>query len=536
MREIILGITHFLVLLNAVYAQSPQCQPAIFKDIESGQIVHLDTTLLFTESGSTGGIWRSNGTISGTAKLTTAPAYSQFPDKPCIQNGFIYFYTSSPLQLWKTDGTEAGTALVKAFPNANAIRSLVATNSMVFFLVEGGNYVNKFWKTNGTEAGTMIVKDTDPTNSLSWDPFRLFATDDLVFFHAGTASTGIEIWKSDGTADGTNIIKEINPGPNDGTYHIINGSMAELNGKVYFYGGASSTTNEQGLWETDGTEAGTQFLQEVGSFSNAFTYGNAFYFTANDAQAINGNTQFGLELWKCNGTPSGTVMIKDIYPGTAGSIPGSFSIKALASNILFYADNGTSGYEPWISDGTEGGTQMLKDIYPGQSSSANGLYASDILDGFAYFMADNGVNGKELWGTDGTSAGTNLVADIIPGSDESIPLQFDVCNGNLYFSALAANAFDNSIWTCGNNLGVKPSTDNQVAVYPNPGNGQFQIINLPLNSTFEVISTLGIVVASEKTTNSEYPLNLRHCSSGLYTLMVRYANGSIGSQKILITN
>jgi ELWxxDGT repeat protein len=537
MKNVILGITSVLVLLKSIHAQGPQCQPTVFKSIETSQIVHLDGTLLFTEPVSTGGLWRSDGTIAGSSKIINSPGYIEFPTKPCILDGYIYFYTAYPaLQLWKTDGSETGTALVKEFADANAIRSLVATNSSVFFLLEESNYVNKLWKSDGTESGTMLVADTDPSNSLSWDPFRLFATSDYVFFHAGTPLTGVEIWKSDGSFTGTAIIKDINPGPFDGTYHILNGTMAELNGKVYFYGGAGNSTGEQGLWETDGTESGTQFVQSLGSFSNAIRHGNAIYFSANDDGAINGNTLFGEEPWKSDGTPDGTFMIKDIRPGNSGSIPSNFSIKGLGSSILFYANDGISGYELWISDGSAAGTNLVKDINSGQANSANNLYASDILDGFIYFLADNSVNGNELWASDGTTAGTILVADIIPGSEGSTPIKFDTFNGNVYFSALPPNAFDNSIYTCGNFLSADDVADNEFKVFPNPSNGTIQLRNLPPDCTIEVVSAVGIVVASQKTKSTENSISLGQCSSGLYTLIVRLDNGGILHQNILIEN
>ncbi len=80
--------------------------------------------------------------------------------------------------------------------------------------------------------------------------------------------------------------------------------------------------------------------------------------------------------------------------------------------VYFVADNGINGDELWISDGTATGTVMVKDIFPGlQSSFPNSL---TVMNGLVYFRANNGAHGVELWRSDGTAAGTTMVKDIFP--------------------------------------------------------------------------------------------------------------------------
>ena len=75
----------------------------------------------------------------------------------------------------------------------------------------------------------------------------------------------------------------------------------------------------------------------------------------------------------------------------------------------FSGDN-TTGYELWKSDGTAAGTMMVKNINPGSSSSQ----PTDFLavGGALYFTAGTNNEGRELWKTDGTDAGTVMVKDI----------------------------------------------------------------------------------------------------------------------------
>jgi ELWxxDGT repeat protein len=65
------------------------------------------------------------------------------------------------------------------------------------------------------------------------------------------------------------------------------------------------------------------------------------------------------------------------------------------STLFFNANDGTYGWELWKSDGTEAGTIMVKDIYPGSGSSGPGSMI--YVNGTLFFAANDGTNGSELW-------------------------------------------------------------------------------------------------------------------------------------------
>jgi ELWxxDGT repeat protein len=138
----------------------------------------------------------------------------------------------------------------------------------------------------------------------------------------------------------------------------------------------------------------------------------------------------GVELWFSDGTPAGTRLIKDIFPGWGSSLPVDFT--RFGDTVVFQANDGVHGTELWRSDGTTAGTYMLADIGPG-SQSFGGTLPGVAIDGVLYFAADDGVTGNELWRTDGTRDGTYLVADIVPGYAGSNPKKLTVVGESILF-------------------------------------------------------------------------------------------------------
>jgi ELWxxDGT repeat protein len=407
-------------------------------------LITFKGTLYFTVNDGSHGmeLWTSDGTVAGTVLVKDiSPGYTgSYPSSLTNVNGTLYFWAAGGL--WKSDGSAAGTTLVSSPPSPSI--SLTNVNGTLFFSADDGvQHGRELWKSDGTPAGTGMVKDI---NLATYDsnPSSLTNIDGTLWFGADHGPA-VGLWKSDGTATGTTLVKDILPafsGQFSGHYLYYSsrppGGFTKVNGTLFF--AASDGVHGQELWKSDGTAAGTTLVKDIfpGTY---FYYGNFFPNSSRPSNLtnLNGTLYFladdgvhGREVWKCDGTPAGTVMVKDINPSSNSESISELTI--FNGTLYFPANDGVHGDELWKSDGTAAGTGMVADIRPGSGSSYPGNLTT--FKGALYFSAYDGTTqSRALWKSDGTATGTVLVKDIDPGVASSGPYQFKNVNGTLFFSA-----------------------------------------------------------------------------------------------------
>jgi len=251
------------------------------------------------------------------------------------------------------------------------------------------------------------------------------------FFVADNGGSGRELWTSDGTPDGTEMIRDIRPGEEGaiapGGIGSHSGWFTAVEGVLFF--AANDGENGYELWKSDGTASGTEMVEDIrpgpeGSRPGGLTdVGGALFFAAADSS-------HGLELWRSDGTAEGTFMVKDLTGDSAGSAPDGLTN---VGGVLYFAGNDrVHGWELWKSDGTAGGTTLVKDIRKGSDSS----FPAELTpfgDSLA-FRADDGTIGAELWGSGGDSSSTRRIEDIAPGGTGSVPRHLTKLGGELFFS------------------------------------------------------------------------------------------------------
>jgi ELWxxDGT repeat protein len=403
-----------------------------------GPLTNVNGTLFFVANdGSSGSeLWKSDGTAAGTVLVRDVRPGSTssfgFISNRILSNidGILYFVAndgSNGYQLWKSDGSTTGTQRITDIQEGGLVdrpAGLIGFNDKMFFSTN-----QDIWSSDGTTLGTSIAIPGITERGFIHDP-GFVKLDDFYVFNVNDGIHGFELWRTDGTTENTFMVTDLNPGPAHG-FGFGGFGLGILNGQIVFLGGDPVTGGE--LWKTDGTESGTQLVMDIrpGGSSNPVgfqTWNEQAYFSADDGI-------HGRELWKTDGTSAGTSLFKDINPGPAHSYPIP---RAFTDDTLFLrARDEVYGSELWKTDGTAAGTVMVKDIRPGSGSSYP--FGRAVLNGVLLFSANDGTHGNELWKSDGTTQGTTLLKDIQPGGGGSSPENFVLVNQTLFFSANTAS-------------------------------------------------------------------------------------------------
>jgi ELWxxDGT repeat protein len=368
--------------------------------------------------------------------------------------------------------------------------------------------------------------------------------DNALFFFAYDPIHGRELWKTDGTESGTVLVKDINIGINNSDSKVLEGSVT-YSGYLFF--SANDGIHGAELWKSDGTETGTVMIKDINKGekssrpSNFMVYHDIIYFSAADSSWVDSTsypliTVYNTELYRTDGSETGTFMVKEINQDKRiGSAVGNLMV--CNNHLLFAAEEfGSTSRELWTSDGTNVGTHLLKDIYPGQEGSYPTEFAP--IGNTVYFRARDYDHGQELWKTSGDENNTNMVYDILPGYSSSFPQKLTIADSNLYFitdnyeKLWKLNVIAYSI----SSISSRP----KINVYPVPftdkifiTGSEYQHMIMSIN----IYNRLGQKVFFEEHNSSETIIikNLDFLEPGLYILTILIDNESI-SQKVLKIN
>ncbi|MBN1602458.1 MAG: hypothetical protein JW915_12670 [Chitinispirillaceae bacterium] len=326
----------------------------------------------------------------------------------------------------------------------------------------------QLWSTDGTQAGTVKVVDSPMS-----DMIKMGST---LFFRRFTPETGLELW-SYTRANGSHLILDVNPGP----LSSFPDNFAELNGNMIFF--AQNETLGYEIWITDGTTAGTKLLKDcnpgaahgqlnnITNFYHSPTSSHEFRLVQNVYTPIIYNDRLyffaddgvhGYELWCTDGTETGTHMVQDINPGPGHSLfPRSDEdflgegphFTVFNDDLYFIAYDPVNGFEIRKITNNSGVIELLKDILPGSGDSR--IKKLVPFNGALYFGATDGVHGHELWRSAGTETTTEIFMDICHHNLYVEPMsEFHIKNiivhdNMLFFCAtIATDSLDCSSGTC----------------------------------------------------------------------------------------
>ncbi len=404
--------------------------------------------------------WRTDATLAGTVQLTpsTMPAGIQVAGRGAAVESTLFFPATTAAfgnELWRTDGTQAGTQLVQDFVPGptSGVREVVAYRGAAW--ISSGNGI---WRKDLAPGPSTLVLQPDPTATAA---LGLSAQGDFLLFRT-TSGTGAALWRSDGTPGGTvqlalaqSLFQSISSPVQVGafTYWLVQGFasvrlqrsdgtptgffdfgtstfwmgtlgdrvlFSRLNGSAYeVHSIAPGATTSQllgtlasapvqsfdtGTRLVGFTNSGTAFATDgIANVTTLPMPPSVFVRFAADGFVYSGayDPLTGTSLWRTDGTVAGT------GPAIAFGMSGLGSVLAgeplgSGNRILLDASDGFSGSEPWISQGTQATTALLADVEPNGNSSPQLI---GIAGERAYFVAFDAVRGRELWSFDLAAVG-----------------------------------------------------------------------------------------------------------------------------------
>lgn len=334
--------------------------------------------------------------------------------------------------------------------------NLVTARGKGFFFAYHPLHGTELWITDGTPQGTRMVRELQPGVGTELPPqgtgnYQLVAAGETVYFAGSDPQFGTELFKSDGTEAGTVPVMDLIPGLTGANPQVL-----ATNGNTLFFSARTISSRGSELWKTDGSPAGTLRLYEPApeldglarrddgvspaSFVPAGVLNGVLYYPSHTAAV-------GTELWRSDGSPAGTFLLKDLDPrqGSDGNPRDSFPDGFIkAGNLLYFTATTEDGYELWRTDGTATGTFRLQDFSQGSLEGQPSIPTSSFQNGELYAAALGDLllfnprfrEGADestpivptLFLTDGTEAGTKLLAPDI--TIESRPI---VAAGKAWF-------------------------------------------------------------------------------------------------------
>ncbi|NMO21297.1 hypothetical protein HPC49_40135 [Pyxidicoccus fallax] len=408
--------------------------------------VHGNGRLFFRASDLEHGEELWSATESGVAALVkdvNPRSGGSHPRSLTVLGRWVYFVADDGEhgpELWRTDGTAKRTELVKdifAGRGGSVPEQLTVVGDTLYFTAITRELGRELWRSNGTARGTVLVRDFAPGED--WVNIEhLTAWDDGLSLVTSRWDRPPVLWRVD------------KQGRTFPLFTMGFGTILELEaaGRQLFFT-ADAGTDEADLWVTRSTPETATWLRHFPGEPAAYLTAmeDSVFFVAGGEGFTPGDPLHGAELWTSDGTVRGTRLVRDINPGpkSAFSLLESTPQFATTKGVLYFAaDDGGHGRELWRSDGTPWGTWMVRDLVPGEGSGAPEQLSAD--SGQVFFSAATPASGREPWSSGGHFWDTKPLRDIAPGTASSNPSHFVRSGWEVFFIANEGTA-DQRLWS-----------------------------------------------------------------------------------------
>lgn len=351
-------------------------------------------------------LWATDGTPAGTEKLGEQQGINGDQGFRFMKeiNGTQFVGSDSPRAFWATDGTIAGT--VKVLDGMFAL-DVVKRGDNFYMVVAYQSGLYQLFKTSADFSSSQLITPLEQsigTLMLGYGHGLALLGDKVLVPYANSQS-GFEIGVVD-NLDQVQLLKDINPGQLGSFYR----PFEPLNNEQSVFV-ADDGVHGFELWKTDGTESGTTFVKDVvtGTGSSIietfYSYNGKLYFVNKPEN----------DLWVTDGTTSGTVVFKNKINATVlGVVKNNLIVNALDYKRINLDD---------------GGSVTLTSNYGNGMSYSNPLPSTQVGDQL-FFFAGIPVNGQPYQGNEIHRANIvsndiSLVKDINPGAGTSQPFGTD---------------------------------------------------------------------------------------------------------------
>ena len=347
----------------------------------------LGDHLLFVANGQ---VWRTDGTEAGTLPVSppemgTVRPFEAGPLRWLVPwQDRIYFQVDYE-QVWSSDGTTEGTTLATNCHQGNCSMG---------WLTEVGEdlYFARKADGTGTEPWTWFQRLADLNRDIGNSRPRFFTEHaGRLFFSAEVDGAGRELVQWDGVSEEAALFEDVNPGTSDG----VTAELLDAGGTLYFNARTPSGSTIRALVGAATASADLVISTPGAAAPSALgTFADELYFVAFD-------DDFVTQLWRLDeGEPS----LLTSFDGSEGDDGVRTYHEAVTTDDrLFFVAEDERGEELWSTDGE---SVVRLDLNPGPFNGF-GAGLRSHLD-LAFFRGiQNSTHG--LFATDGSVQNTRLI-------------------------------------------------------------------------------------------------------------------------------
>jgi len=368
---------------------------------------------LFGAQGPHGdGLWRTDGTPAGTERLTLFGSQGVFsetstPNFPVLGK-YLYFTATtdatSGMQIWRTDGTAAGTqSFGQLGPDPNG-RPVIFEQSLGKRLLFSAGDTQGNLQLYSTD-GSSITQLTAFSGTTAGFIGKGIVVGAKFFFVAVDNSYAQQLWATDGTPART---YQLNSTIYGATYDPH--GFAQANGLVFYLSnGLLWTIDPKSDVISTVSTSGTPGFGPPNVLESANPIGEKSDVLFIDFDLVQ------LALWRSDGTATGTYAVANITPGQPTFNESSYPVfEQIRSRAVYIADDGVHGPQLWSSDGKDADTIRLTDATEPANAPFQIAIPLQVFGDVGYFMISDGAATTtwSLWSTDGTHGGTHRVPGV----------------------------------------------------------------------------------------------------------------------------